>query len=284
MQLSIRFRLMKTRPNSALALLLACLCPIAGAAVPAHTAHPGGIAVLALGDSAQAKPQTDFNGTRALVTRDADQWYAVVGIPLAQPAGETSVTVTYPGQDSTSVTFEVAEYAYREQRLTVSKSYVEPDPEQLERIIGERRIIDSALNAYRESDSTELQIPAPINGPKSSSFGLRRYFNDQPRSPHSGMDIAATTGTAIAAPAAGIVTATGDFFFNGNTVIVDHGQGFVTLYCHLSAIEVAEGQGVDLGSVLGKVGSTGRVTGPHLHFGTYLNGTAVDPALLLRQD
>jgi murein DD-endopeptidase MepM/ murein hydrolase activator NlpD len=252
--------------------------------VPAHTAHPGGIAVLALGDGTQAKPQADFNGARTLVTRDADQWYAVVGIPLAQSAGETSVTVTFPGQDSTSVTFDVAEYVYREQRLNVSKSYVDPDPEQLERIIGERRIIDSALNAYRESDSTELQIPAPLSGPKSSSFGLRRYFNDQPRSPHSGMDIAAVTGTVIAAPAAGIVTATGDFFFNGNTVIVDHGQGFVTLYCHLSAIEVAKGQGVDLGSVLGKVGATGRVTGPHLHFGTYLNGTAVDPALLLRQD
>lgn len=276
---------MKIRPDRVVvALILTCLCRLAGAAVPEHAAHPGGIAVLVLGAGAQAKPQAEFNGARALVTRDADQWYAVVGIPLAQAAGEASVTVTFPGQDSTSVTFEVAEYAYREQRLTVSKSFVEPDPQQLERIIGDRRIIDNALNTYRESDSTELRIPAPVNGPKSSSFGVRRYFNDQPRSPHSGMDIAATTGTAIAAPAAGVVSATGDFFFNGNTVIVDHGQGFVTLYCHLSAIEVAEGQRLDAGSVLGKVGATGRVTGPHLHFGTYLNGTAVDPALLLRQD
>jgi len=266
------------------ALLMLALAGGATAAVPLHKAHPGGIAVLSLGEATQPKPVAEFGGRRILVTRNADEWVAVVGIPLSQESGQASLSVTFPGQDSTAVNFDVGQYAYREQRLTVSKSFVEPDPKQLERIVAERKIIDAALQSFRDSDPARLQITPPVSGRKSSSFGVRRYFNDQPRSPHSGMDIAAITGTAIEAPAGGVVSATGDFFFNGSTVIVDHGQGFVTLYCHLSTINVEKGQEIEPGTVLGEVGATGRVTGPHLHFGTYLNGTAVDPALLLVED
>jgi murein DD-endopeptidase MepM/ murein hydrolase activator NlpD len=162
-----------------------------------------------------------------------------------------------------------------------NQSYVTPDQAQLDRIGRERKIIDAALTNFRDVPVEDIALDAPVDGRRSSSFGLRRFFNEQPRSPHKGMDIAAGTGTPIKAPRGGVVTATGDYFFNGNTIILDHGQGYVTMYCHLSEIAVDEGQEVASGETLGAVGATGRVTGPHLHFGTYLNGTAVDPAIFL---
>ena len=187
-------------------------------------------------------------------------------------------------RETYTVRVAVVANSYREQRLTVARKYVEPDQEQLERILAERRIIDAALTNLREIDLDDVQMSAPVDGRRSSSFGLRRFFNDQPRSPHKGMDIAAVSGTPIAAPLGGVVTATGDYYFNGNTVIVDHGQGFISLYCHLSRINVETGQELAAGDILGEVGATGRVTGAHLHFATYLNGTAVDPALFLRAE
>ena len=171
---------------------------------------------------------------------------------------------------------------YREQRITVeNQSFVEQNQEQLDRIWSERKIIDAVLTSFTASPVEGVSLAAPVPGAQSDSFGYRRFFNDQPRSPHKGMDISGASGQPIVAPREGTVAATGDYFFNGNTVLLDHGQGFITLYCHMSDIAVEEGQRVTTGDVLGAIGATGRVTGPHLHFGTYLNGTAVDPAIFL---
>jgi murein DD-endopeptidase MepM/ murein hydrolase activator NlpD len=222
-------------------------------------------------------PTVDYQGTRVLVLDDGGRWQAVVGIPLDAPLGQATVTVS----DGTAIDFVIGEHAYREQRLTVNQSYVTPSNEALERIAAERIVLDSALTNWRDAAIDSVALQAPVDGPKSSSFGLRRFFNDEPRSPHKGMDIAANAGVVIVAPRAGVVTATGNFYFNGNTVLVDHGQGFVTMYCHLSKIDVEKGQAVAAGAALGAVGATGRVTGAHLHFGTYMNGTAVDPSILL---
>ena len=129
--------------------------------------------------------------------------------------------------------------------------------------------------------SPDLRMYAPVPGRRSGSFGLRRIFNGQSRNPHSGMDIAAATGTPVRAPLAGRVIDTGDYFFNGNTVWLDHGGGLLSMYCHLSAVDVKPGDALQTGERLGAVGATGRVTGPHLHWSISLNRAMVDPALFI---
>ena len=251
-------------------------------ALPTHSPRPGGLAVITVDAvNTEPAPVVMFGDRRALVLRADDKWVAIVGIPLNQPVGSAEAIVRAEDRDPRTIIFEVEAHAYREQRLTVSRGYVDLTEEQLIRVGRERKVINSALTNWRDLNMADLSLIAPVAGPRSSSFGLRRFFNDQPRSPHKGMDIAAQLGTPIVSPQAGTVTATGNYFFNGNTVIVDHGRGFVTMYCHLDKIGVEKGQQLQVGTQIGEVGATGRVTGAHLHFGTYLNGTAVDPALFL---
>jgi murein DD-endopeptidase MepM/ murein hydrolase activator NlpD len=260
-------------------LLLALLSTGFAFAAPENSARPGGVAIIDVGSTRLPIPDVSFGDKHVLVMQDADRWKAVVGIPLDTDPGATDIYV-----NGIKVTVPIIEHAYAEQRLTVkNQSHVTPDQAQLDRIGSERKIIDAALNNFRQVPVETISLVAPVDGPRGSSFGKRRFFNDQPRAPHKGMDIAAAEGVPITAPLKGIVTATGDYFFNGNTVIIDHGQGYVTMYCHLSEIAVEKGQQVTAGEAIGAVGATGRVTGPHLHFGTYLNGTAVDPAILLEQ-
>lgn len=265
---------MTSRHLFAVALLL--FASLADAA-PNHSPWPGGVAFVELGSADSPAPLVEYAGQRVLVINNGERWLAAVGIPLDALAGAASVKVS----DGRTITFHISDHAYPEQRLKVGQSYVTPSEEALQRIANERKIIVAALTNWRDTMIGSVSLRAPVDGPRSSSFGLRRFFNDQPRSPHKGMDIAANTGEPVGAARDGVVTATGNYYFNGNTVIVDHGQGYVTMYCHLSKIVVEEGQAVATGEQLGAIGATGRVTGPHLHFGTYLNGTAVDPAILL---
>jgi murein DD-endopeptidase MepM/ murein hydrolase activator NlpD len=263
------------------AVLLTLSCVEYAYGMPAHKPRPGGVAVIDAGPADAAKPVAIFDGRQVLVTDIDGRWRAIVGIPLEHETGSATVTLRAADGAERTVPFEIHAHAYPEQRLTVSRKYVEPDPAELERIARERKVLDAAISAWSDPAPPVLDLHPPVDGGRSSSFGLRRFFNDQPRSPHKGMDIAAGQGTGIRAPATGTVIADGEFFFNGNTVVIDHGQGFITLYCHLDSIGVATGQRLETGAVLGTVGATGRVTGAHLHFAVYLNGTAVDPALFL---
>jgi murein DD-endopeptidase MepM/ murein hydrolase activator NlpD len=261
-------------------VMLAVLVTTSPLAAPEHSPWPGGVGIVRI--TGEDRPSVTVNDQPALILKMANEWIAVVGIPLEQAApGTLTATISVPNEPTRRVEIEIKPNAYEEQRLSVDRKYVDPSPEDLERIFAEREIIDAALNNWRETQLDDVSLQVPVGGRRSSSFGLRRFFNDQPRSPHKGMDIAAISGTEINAPMSGVVSATGEFYFNGNTVIIDHGQGFISLYCHLNEIDVNVGDLVSTGTAIGKVGATGRVTGAHLHFATYLNGAAVDPALLL---
>lgn len=270
-----------------LCAVLACWAGIAaasaGPALPQERRVPGGIALLDLGQGSAEPGQVVFSGHRTPVVRSAHGWVAVVGIPLAtEPGVQKARLVAADPSASRDIEFTVAAKQYEEQRLTVKdQRKVEPSAEDLQRIEREQARTETALTTYTTDLTPPWQMTAPVPGERSSSFGLRRFFNGQPRNPHSGMDIAAATGTPILSPAAGRVLDTGDFFFNGNTVFVDHGLGVVTMYCHLSRIDVRPGEAVAAGARLGLVGATGRVTGPHLHWGIGVNRAMVDPVLFL---
>jgi len=244
---------------------------------------PGGVAVLSLGDGAAA-PQVTYLDRPVLVVREAGkQWIAVVGIPLSVKPGQEQVQVKDAGGNR-QVAFTVRAKDYVAQHITLkNQRQVDPNPDDLKRI--ERELAEQ-VQAYRGFRAgvtpSNLILDRPVNGGRlSSPFGLRRFFNGQERNPHSGLDFAVPAGTPIKAPAAGVVVLVGDYFFNGKTVFLDHGQGFVSMFCHMSAISVKVGDEVPRGGVVGKVGATGRATGPHLHWNVSLNDARIDPAIFI---
>lgn len=261
-----------------------CCCllswPAGAIELPEQRVTPGGVAKIGLGAWSRA-PHASFNGVPVLVVKEPAQWMAVVGIPLAAVPGRVSLSVKRDGAPDTDMEVEVRPFRYAEQRLKVAPGHVDLSAEDLARYQRERAHTNQVMATFSEAQPASLRLLQPTDGPRSSSFGLRRVFNGQSRSPHSGMDIAAHSGAPVRAAAAGVVIDTGDYFFNGNTVWLDHGSGFLTMYCHLSAIDVKTGDRVGAGTLIGQVGATGRATGPHLHWSVSLNRAMVDPLLFL---
>jgi murein DD-endopeptidase MepM/ murein hydrolase activator NlpD len=262
------------------ALALASIASVAPAQdLPRDQRVPGGIAVIALGRS-PVPPLAIFDGRRVAVVPCADQWCAVVGLSLGLTAGEYLVALEKPaGQPG--FRFNVRDKEYEIQRLTMKeRKFVEPDGDELRRIARDQERLMQAFATWTDGMPV-MRFALPVLGPMSAGFGLKRYFNNQLRAPHSGLDIAAPEGTPVTAPAPGVVIDTGDYFFNGNTVVLDHGQGLITMYNHMRKIAVTTGMHVATGDRLGEVGRTGRVTGAHLHWTVSLNNARIDPLLLL---
>lgn len=246
-------------------------------------AVPGGIAFVPVGPASEPRPEVRYEGRPVLVLRQGAAWQAAVGIALAtDPAQPQALEVSGGAGPAQRLPFALQRKVYPEQRLRVPPRHVDLSPEDAARAAREREHLGAVLDRFTTTlEPAALRLQMPVDAPRSSSFGLRRVFNGQPRSPHTGMDLAAPAGTPVLSAAAGEVADTGDYFFSGNCVIVDHGRGFMTLYAHLSAFDTEPGRVVKAGTPVGRVGATGRVTGPHLHFGVILNGHSVDPALLL---
>jgi len=271
--------LIRTLLAAVAALLLAT--PAVAIDIPATAPVPGGVALVEL-PASPTRPRASFNGKPVMVLPNGDSYAALVGLPLGIEPGTHRLVVRSGGQEEITREFSVTAKQYETQHLTIkNKRMVNPEKRDLERIGREQKRIRQALATWNDASPATLRFELPVDGPLSSPFGLRRFFNQQPRKPHSGLDIAADEGTPIKAPADGQVVDTGEFFFNGNTVFIDHGQGLVTMYCHLSRIDVQAGQKLQTGDVIGAVGKTGRVTGAHLHWGVSLNDARVDPALFL---
>jgi murein DD-endopeptidase MepM/ murein hydrolase activator NlpD len=241
---------------------------------------PGGVAVIDLGSAGQA-PSATYDGKPVLVVKEQDTWRAIVGLPLTVKPGPAQITRRDAGGNRT-LSFTVGSKKYPEQRITLKNTrQVNPNPADLKRIDAE---LAEQLRAYRSfspGTPSNLLLDKPVNGPLSSRFGVRRFFNGEERNPHSGLDFAVPAGTPIKTPAGGKVILVGNYFFNGNTVFVDHGQGFISMFCHMSKIDVKVGQTLARGGVVGRVGSTGRATGPHMHWNISLNDARVDPAIFI---
>ena len=261
--------------------LLLLISSTNGLALPQQSLVPGGIAIIEF-ERIDKKPNFKFRGKPVLIDQQDGKYLAVIGLPLNLRAGEHFIEGYWGNEKSLQKKFfGVKHKKYTTQHITIKdKRKVNPYAKDMDRIIKEKKRKQKARNTYDES-LVDLNFRQPATGIITGSFGKRRVFNGQARRPHSGMDIAADEGTPVYAPADGTVIELGDFFFSGNLIYIHHGQGLVTLFAHLSKINVEIGERVKKGQIIGEVGATGRVTGPHLHWSLGLNGTWIDPALFL---
>lgn len=271
------------------AALTLCLAMPALAAAPSDSfitralnkPVPGGVAVVDLGTGTEA-PKASYQGKPVLVVKEqGSRWLAIVGVPLTVKPG-TQQLATKDASGNRNLSFVVGNKNYPEQRITLkNQRQVNPNPDDLKRIEGELAVQVQAYRSFSTGTPSNLILDKPVDGPLSSKFGVRRFFNGEERNPHAGLDFAVPAGTPIKSPAAGKVILIGNYFFNGNTVFVDHGQGFISMFCHMSKIDVKVGDAVPRGGVVGRVGSTGRATGPHMHWNVSLNDARVDPAIFI---
>jgi len=266
--------------NKYIFLLLSLMLPALAHAYPENALVPGGIALLALTDYKEGTEVT-FDNKQIALFPYKKLWVAMAGIPLDAKAGDYEFNIKYPNGISLNSKVQVKHKKYEEQHLTIkNKRKVNPNKEDMARISKEG-IRKKKAKTLRTETIPKVDFIWPAEGRISSVFGLRRFFNEQERRPHNGLDIAADVGTPIKATADGTVIDAGDFFFSGNMVFIDHGQGIISLYANMDRINVKAGDSIKQGQLIGTVGPTGRTTGTHLHFAVFANKTLIEHSSML---
>jgi len=263
-----------------LCLLLCLMLPAITQAYPEKALVPGGIALLGMPDY-QEGTEVTFDNKQIAIFPYKNMWVAMAGIPLDAKPGDYQFSIKHHTGITLNTRVTVIDKKYEEQHLTIkNKRKVNPNKEDMARISKES-IRKKKAKTLRTETTPKVDFIWPTEGRISSVFGLRRFFNEQERKPHNGLDIAAPTGSPVKATADGTVIDAGDFFFSGNMVFIDHGQGIISLYAHMDHISVKPGDTVKQGDLIGAVGQTGRSTGPHLHFAVFANKTLIDPIYML---
>lgn len=267
-----------------ISLCLWLLPKISVASLPKQALIPGGIAFVRFTSKYSHTPHVSYLGNRVLVLPDKNKknhWLAIVGIPLDAKLGTNYVQINV-GKNIINKSFVVKDKKYPVQRLTIAdKNKVEPSATDQEKIAIEYTETIQTYAIWHDKRLASLKLALPVKGRISSPFGLARVINNIPKNPHSGLDIAAPLGTAVHAAKEGKVINIGNYFYTGNIVFIDHGQGFITSYCHLDKVSVKIGDVVKTRDIIGMVGKTGRATGPHLHWSVSLNGIRVNPRLFV---
>ena len=218
-----------------------------------------------------------------VLSPDGTRWQGLIGIDLDVAPGEYSLVVSAPHlrpPPARAMSLRVEPKQFRTRTLTVAPEYVDPPAPVVDRIIREAAQLNGIYKTMTPRMWAEPFV-LPLATQPSANFGSRSVFNGQPRSPHAGIDFSSPTGTVVTAPSSGKVVVAEDLYFTGNTVVLDHGAGLYSIFAHFSTLAVEEGDEVDVGATLGRVGATGRVTGPHLHWSVRLNGARVDPVSLI---
>lgn len=229
-----------------------------------------------------------FEGKTIPFFQASDGIYTMLlGIDMVQKVGHRPFVVRWRKHGkslSKNYQIKVVEADFGIQRLTLPKGKVDLDSPTLIRVKKEKKRMLAAFKNSLPEKLWQGNFIAPVSGLRQGTFGRKRIINGQPRRPHTGEDISAPEGEAILATNGGRVVLVGDYFFNGQSIVIDHGFGLFSMYFHLSEMLVVEGQRLKRGQIIGKVGKTGRVTGPHLHWGMRLNGARIDPFSLVDKE
>lgn len=245
-------------------------------------AVPGGVQQVPLNITTdEACPRAYYDDHRVLIIKQNNQWTAIIGIPLQATPGQHQLQVKHRQQMYT-INFEVTAKNYPTEKIQIqNQRQVTPLAEDMEIIAAQQAETIKTYQNWIHRTLNHIKLLLPVQGRFSSPFGYTRIINGIAKSPHSGLDIAAAKGTPVKAAKAGVISNTGNYFFSGNIVFIDHGQSFITSYAHLDEIKVKPGQLVEEGDIIGTVGNTGRATGPHLHWSVSLNGVRVNPELFI---